>query len=201
MDAFVWYLQSLNRDDRRRDNAALAALRRGLSYPPGEYAGMFSYVLPHLSEEQQKFHFSTYCLLASLYAYHPMNTDQGNLGNHMRQAGREADNPKGVSEATERRFISLLRVHPLDLPGYLRQAVSFMKSKKEVVPVHWDQLLQDLIQWEFDPEPVRKSWARGFWGFKKRKIKTNKTNIHLLRRRNNHDHKDRVPSAAELPAG
>jgi CRISPR system Cascade subunit CasB len=171
MNDLIYYLESIVSDDRRRDTGALAALRRGLGQPPGTCADMFPYVLPHLTEEQQQRHFAEYCLLASLFAYHPESAPKGsqdNLGNHMRNAGRDSTSEGGISEATERRFSTLLRAHPDDLPVHLRQAISFLKSKKE--PVNWNQLLQDLLHWDNENMSVQKAWARGFWGYLKPEI-------------------------------
>lgn len=159
MSELIRYLQSIASDDQKRDNGALAALRRGLGQPPGTCAEMFPYLMPHLSEEQQRYHFPTYCLVASLFAYHPKTAAEGNMGEHMRNAGQESQ------EATERRFTNLLRAHPDDLPVHLRQAVSYLKAKD--VAVNWEQLLRDLLNWENETMAVQKAWARGFWGYLK----------------------------------
>ena len=72
---------------------------------------------------------------------------------------------EGGEDALERRFTALLAAHPDDLPDYLRQAVSFLKSKEE--PVNWTQLLWDLQSRDKRDDPkrsVQKQWARSFWG-------------------------------------
>ena len=72
---------------------------------------------------------------------------------------------EGGEDALERRFTALLAAHPDDLPDYLRQAVSFLKSKD--VPINWNQLLWDLQDWDKREDPkysVQKKWARAFWG-------------------------------------
>jgi CRISPR type I-E-associated protein CasB/Cse2 len=48
------------------------------------------------------------------------------------------------------------------LPTYLRQAVSFLRSKE--VPVNWHQLFHDLRRWSYENRPVQREWARAFWG-------------------------------------
>jgi CRISPR system Cascade subunit CasB len=61
----------------------------------------------------------------------------------------------------ERRFTVLLSAHVDDLPFYLRQAISFLKSKE--VAVNWNQLLSDLLNWDHPDHFVQKAWARSFW--------------------------------------
>ncbi len=153
---FIAYLYSLAADE---DRAALAHLRRGLGKPPGAAPEMFPYVVPWLPENPHRE--AAYYLVASLFALHPASAAQGNMGDHM-AAARDGNN----DQALERRFTALLSAHPDDLPNYLRQAVSYLKSKE--VPVNWDQLFRDLQFWSH-PEygiQVRKRWATAFWRYR-----------------------------------
>ena len=70
--------------------------------------------------------------------------------------------PDSDNTAIERRFVALLAAHPDDLDFYLRQAVSFLRSKE--VPVNWQQLLSDVLAWSHPERYVQKAWARAFWG-------------------------------------
>jgi CRISPR system Cascade subunit CasB len=80
------------------------------------------------------------------------------MGRHFAKArDREGDDT-----AIERRFTALLAAHPDDLDGYLRQAVSFLRSKE--VPVDWHQLLTDVMAWGHPDRYVQQQWARAFWG-------------------------------------
>ncbi len=152
---FVAYLEKL-----REDRGALAALRRGLGQSPGAEPQMYPYVEPWLPEDEarrswlEKF----YYLLASLFAYHPQEGGIGNMGDHFVKARA------GIADDTaiERRFVALLAAHPEDLHFYLRQAVSFLKSKG--VAINWDQLLADLRSWGHPDRYVQREWARAFWG-------------------------------------
>jgi len=150
---FVTYLEGL-RDDR----AALAALRRGLGQPPGTVAGMYPYVVRWLPADAPPGREAAYYLVAALYAYHPAAGGAGNLG----EAFRRTLDPQGDNTAVERRFTALLAAHPDDLDFYLRQAVSFLRSKE--VPVDWHQLLADVLAWGHPDRYVQKQWARAFWG-------------------------------------
>lgn len=153
---FIQYLQSLADN---QDRGALAALRRGLGQPAWSVPEMYPYVVPRLPANLSAAQEAAYYLTASLFALHPKSTAQGNLGGHLAQAKQG-----GNEDAIERRFTALLAAHPDDLPGYLRQAVSFLKSKE--IPVNWEQLLYDLQAWEHPDRRARvqKEWARAFWG-------------------------------------
>lgn len=150
---FIRYLQKLEADKNR---AALASLRRGLGQPPGTVADMYRYVEPFLGADA-RYKEDAYYLVAALFALHPESTDSGDMGSHMAAARSE-----GGEDALERRFTALLAAHPDDLPDYLRQAVSFLKSKD--IPINWNELLKDLQGWGHAERYVQKKWARSFWG-------------------------------------
>jgi CRISPR system Cascade subunit CasB len=154
---FVSYLETLV-----EDRAALAALRRGLGQPPGSVPDMYRYVVRYLPKDAYPNSWTeqSYYLIAALYALHPASAPEGNLGSHFaRTFDPKADN----NEATERRFTALLTAHPDDLAFYLRQAVSFLKSKE--VNINWHQLMWHVLAWS-DPDRrtgVQKRWAAQFW--------------------------------------
>jgi len=150
---FVRYLEGL-----REDRGALAALRRGLGQPPGTVADMYRYVVPWLPEGASRQKEEIYYLLAALFGAHPAEGGTGNMGNHF---ARTRD-PQGDNTAVERRFTALLAAHRDDLATYLRQAVSYLRSKE--VPIHWHQLFYDLQRWGYDNRPVQREWAGAFWG-------------------------------------
>lgn len=151
---FVRYLCSLAEAGER---GALAALRRGLGRPPGTAVEMFRYVEPWLPAGCSRAQEAAYYLIASLFALHPIAAPSGNMGNHLLQAA-----VSGGEDALERRFTALLAAHSDDLPHYLRQAISFLKSKE--IPVNWEQLLRDVLNWDHPERFVQKNWARAFWG-------------------------------------
>jgi CRISPR system Cascade subunit CasB len=152
---FVEYLGSL-RDDR----AALAALRRGLGQPPGTVPAMFPYVERYLPDDVKPWQEEAHYLIAALFAYHPDPGGRGNIGDHYADVRRR--NPHGDHTALERRFTALLAAHREDLPFYLRQTVSFLKSKE--IPIDWDRLFRDVQGWGAESGSVQKRWARAFWG-------------------------------------
>ena len=150
---FISYLESL-----AEDRGTLAALRRGLGQPPGAVPGMYRYVVPWLAEEAPAWREEAYFTIAALYAYHPLAGGTGNMGQHYARAR----NPQGDDTALERRFTALLSAHQDDLAFYLRQAISFLRSKD--IPVDWHQLLADYLAWGHLSRYVQRNWARAFWG-------------------------------------
>lgn len=165
---FIRYLQKLADGQER---GALASLRRGLGQPPGTVADMYRYVEPFLGQERSAgFKESAFYLVAALFALHPSSTEKGNIGIHMRACDPEGKN----SDALERRFTALLAAHPDDLPDYLRQAVSFLKSKD--IPINWNQLIWDLQKWNDEDRRIQKEWARSFWGGRQATEQSNNSN-------------------------
>ncbi len=152
---FIQYLVSLQEDD---DRGALADLRRGLGQPPGTAPSMYPYVVRYLPSDVSRREEHAYYLVGALFAYHDKKGGQGNMGAHF-AATRDSNSD---NTAVERRFTALLAAHPDDLPFYLRQAVSYLKSKDQ--PIDWDQLFYDLRYWHYNDRRVQKQWARSFWG-------------------------------------
>lgn len=157
---FIQYLETL-----ADDKGALAALRRGLGQPPGTVTDLFRYIIPRLPENVYPGSWSekTYYLIASLFALHPVNTPTGNMGTHFATL-RDPDPEK--NDALERRFTSLLNANPEDFHIFLRQAISFLKSKDET-PINWHALMWDtLALGNPDRAPlIQKQWAQGFWQY------------------------------------
>jgi len=146
---FVSYLEA-NAENR----AMLAALRRGLGAEPGEESRMYPYVVPWINEWYEE---ADIYMIASLFALHPSSSKSGNIGVHLRAlAGLLGDD-----NATERRFVQLLRMRRETLEPRLRQQISILKSKD--VPVNWHQLIADLRNWDHPDRFVQRRWAGAFW--------------------------------------
>jgi CRISPR type I-E-associated protein CasB/Cse2 len=157
---FITYLTSLTPE---KDRGTLAVLKRGLRYPPGEDVEMYRYVARFIPETLRgTWREKVYYLVAALYAFHPLTTEEDlNFGNHMAAAAKQMGDPA----STERRFTLLLNVASDDLADYLRQAISFVKSKD--VQINWQNLYDDLNRWDLPGRPTQKRWANGFWGYQK----------------------------------
>jgi CRISPR system Cascade subunit CasB len=159
--SFVNYLESLAED---QDRGALAALRRGLGQPPGTAPEMYPYVVRRLPKNAYPNSWTeqTFYLVAALYALHPKSTLEGNMGQHF---AHTLDPNPDHNQAIERRFTALLTAHPDDLNFYLRQAISFLKSRGDGIPVNWHRLMWDLLAWGYPDSRTRvqKQWAASFW--------------------------------------
>ena len=164
---FIEYLYSLSQGQHR---GALADLRRGLSEPPGTAPVMFPYVARWVPEDaRQSWKEKVYYLVAALFAYYQSGSKQagkqritsGNFGEHCLRAKAA----KKQSESYEMRFASLLKSNVEDLPVYLRQMISLLKSAE--VPINWDQLFYDLNRWNSESQYIQRQWANSFWAYQK----------------------------------
>lgn len=107
----------------------------------------------HLSRQEAERRF----LVASLFALHPLNASQGNLGTVFARLRAL----QGASESLDRRLVALLRAHAQDLPGHLRRVVSLARGHG--IPLNWAQLLTDLRGWSHRGRHVQLAWARAYW--------------------------------------
>jgi CRISPR type I-E-associated protein CasB/Cse2 len=157
---FIEYLTGLSSEKNREE---LAVFKRGLSSPPGQDVRMYRYVAPFVSDKERGTpREKIYYLVAALYGFHPKNCDAGNFGNHMALAASEMNDPA----STEKRFTLLLNTDMEDMPKYLRQAVSFLKSHgSDGIPINWQALFKDLLNWDHSEKYVQQNWANGFWGY------------------------------------
>lgn len=153
MNDFVTYLEGL-----KEDRGKMAALRRGLGLPPGTCTAMYPVVAVRLPRDCPKYEEERYYLISSLFGFHPLSTEDGNMGDHMRHACGDK-----LLQAVERRFVRLLATNWEDISNELRQVVSYLKSKE--VPINWHQLIADLKNWSHPDRFVQRRWANAFWGY------------------------------------
>ncbi|MCF8305602.1 MAG: type I-E CRISPR-associated protein Cse2/CasB [Ignavibacteriales bacterium] len=151
-EKFIEYLQSI-----KDDKGALAALKRGVAYSPGEFPPQYVYIVPWIPPNDYEL---PYFLTASLFGTHPENTQDGNFGD----AFRKLKQVKG-SESIDLRFNAILQCRDEDLSYQLRNAVSLLAS--ENIPVNYYELFYSLRHWGSTEKFVQKKWARGYWRFEK----------------------------------
>jgi len=151
---FVGRLERLVEEE---DRATLAQLRRSLAFEPGTYVYAFPFVerfTVGLSTERRKLYF----LIAGLFALHPENNKnpREDLGRTLKRLYEQDKSP-----STERRVLVLLEADDEQLAQHLRQLVSLLKAKG--LAVNWEQLLQGLINRQYDPEETKRRWAQSFY--------------------------------------
>lgn len=144
------------------NRAALASLRRGLGEPPGSVTDMYA-AMPQLvfSLSQSRKH--AVFIVGALFG----------LNWQAPAIDRGEPFPKALkvterSESYEKRIQALLRSDFESLPTYLRHAVAYIKSKRDVrgaaIPVDWAQLIRDIARWEHPDRYVQQQWAEAWWG-------------------------------------
>lgn len=157
--AFIKYLTALGTEDNR---GTLAVLRRGLMGDPVEDLNLYRFVARRVPEADRNTPRETvYYLTAALYALHPLNCEEGNLGSHLKQVAAKRDD----LEAAERRFTALLNTRMEDLNTPLRQAVTLLKQQD--LPVNWHALFADLLRWDHPQKMVQRAWANSFWAYER----------------------------------
>lgn len=161
-------MREIGDDERSEARAKRAWVRRGAGRTIGEVPDVNRVLEPLLSkvepqiaaQDRQRFDELAY-MIAPLYALHPQQVEQGNMGSHFRQLG---DHDAPPPTAVERRFVALLSAGSEELPDVLRQCVLLLKSRS--IGVNWLQLFADLLQshrTENGRDKVRRAWSRDFW--------------------------------------
>jgi CRISPR system Cascade subunit CasB len=146
----------------RDDRGAMATLRCALIDAKRHRAWP---ILARFDGIGSDFRALTVQLIAGLYASHPDECNNGDLGSTCRAFASEAErsmiDSKGELGPVSRRMQHLLAAEGEEVfPRVLRLV---LRAKAEGVPVNYGQLLEDLMQWRYDPDAVRVRWARGFW--------------------------------------
>jgi CRISPR system Cascade subunit CasB len=142
-----------------RGTAHLAQLKRNAGNPLSEardVLSLFYGILPPAVEDDDV---ETYFLVATLYALNPREEDGSNLGETLAAlAGDPGVNRDGV----DRRVAVLLDAERDELGYRLRQLVRLIASRRR--SVDWARLLHDLLRWDDPGRPVRREWAKSYFG-------------------------------------
>jgi CRISPR system Cascade subunit CasB len=98
--------------------------------------------------------------IAGLFALHPEETRQGNLGTTARHIESKRDNRQGDEKLTptERRFQHLLSAEKWEVHDRIVRIV--LMAKSQGVPVNYDQLARDVRYWG---DRTKQEWAGAFW--------------------------------------
>lgn len=147
--AFVVNLAQLGAGDKAR-------LKRSAGKPLGEATrglALFYRLLPFggvPAVQEPK-----YWLVATLYPLADAS-EHGSFGDALRRA-RSTQNQKGL----DRRVETLLDSDEAQLAYRLGQTARFLRSQR--IPINWQSLLEDLLQWEHPARFVQKKWAKAYF--------------------------------------
>lgn len=153
MSGFVEWLETLNAESSK----VRAELRRSLSFEPGEHIPAFPYVEPFLKGEENQWRRQVHYLVGGLWATHWREDNKGPATTLAKACAVHQINSGSAS--TERRFISLLDADCEQLPHRLRQMVALLKEQS----IDFQQLLEDLLRWNWDSKKIQVQWARDFY--------------------------------------
>ena len=137
---FLNYLRRL-----KNDRGAMADLRRALN--PVQRHRAWPMLARFGGIDDARFE-----TVAGLFAYHPEEARDGNLGTTCRRLSGEHNTFEG-------RFRRLLSCDRDDICEHIRPVVLAAGSKG--IPVNYEELLADLIYWS---DAVKVRWAVEFWG-------------------------------------
>lgn len=90
--------------------------------------------------------------VAGLFAYHPVETDQGNMG-------KTCYLLFGASDKNDTRMRRLLSCDYGEICQRLRPVILAARAKG--IPVNYEELFADLCYWG---DTVKARWAREYWG-------------------------------------
>ncbi len=129
----------------RSDRGAMADLRRALNAAQRHRAWPLLARVRGIDDPRIE-------AVAGLFAFHPEETDDGNLGTTCRRLA-------GENNSFEARFHRLLACDRDEICDRLRPVVLAAKAKG--IPVNYEQLFVDLCYWG---DRVKARWARQYWG-------------------------------------
>lgn len=103
--------------------------------------------------------------VAGLYATHPEETHDRNYGAMCRKLLSDDERQKlnqaeGIGPVS-RRFQHLLAAEGDEIFDRVVRLV--LRAKAQDIPVNYEQLYKDLLDWEYHADWVRVRWAQSFW--------------------------------------
>jgi CRISPR system Cascade subunit CasB len=149
-----WLLQN------QQDRGVMANLRRGFSPATEHYAWPHLAQFCPLDDDRQRM---IYTVVAACFAFHPLDTSEGNLGTTLRSIAHSqaaGEDPLATYESRFRRLITASTVD--EVCQQLRPIVQAAKAR--MVPINYGRLLDDLLRWDFASRDVKVQWAAEYFG-------------------------------------
>lgn len=145
-----------------------AELKRALlAEDPSLHTPIYRYVEPYVGNHggwKRK----AYYLVAALYGFCGKEDEKGHrlgLPEAVRIYERSDQAPGDEMSSVEKRFLALLDSDTAELPHRLRQTLRMITTGASRVsqPLDWNQILNDLLKWNYSSRTTQTKWARNFY--------------------------------------
>lgn len=156
------FIDSLRKLAAAENRSALADLRHGVADATASRAW------PHIApfcDLRNKNNLPAFAVVGAGFADHrETSANAGNFGNTLRRIAIERkDNGGDALESFAARFRRLLTCNTAaelctHLPSILRAAA------RRGIPVNYELLLQDLLNWNAGSDDIKLRWAEAYWG-------------------------------------
>jgi len=150
-----------NKDDRGK----MATLRKALIPHQAQYTWPLLHPYGGVGDKYKARAIQT---IAGLFAYHPNNTDkEENFGNLCRQLLDDDEIKKmreGESGPISKHFQYVLAADGEEIFARVSRIVRRAKRSDSPLPVNYQQLLNDLTDWNsYKKEWIKTDWGKSFW--------------------------------------
>ena len=151
---FVDYLLRITGEDNYARNKCIYTLRKGVGRDLGTVYEMDAYL--GMWYPKSKHGRDVVCMVGALFGFHPVNSNTGDMGKHLRLVSLSNENG-----AAQNSLLKLIDADFIELWG--RLCHSFRLIKKVGVPVNYEQLYLDLMSWNHFERYIQKRWSRSYW--------------------------------------
>jgi len=143
----------------KKDRGKMAILRRAVTGQVKNKAAAWPIIISLGGKIEQ----SEYLSIAILYAIHPDCKIEKNFGEVCRKVAKSKDG--SINESSEQRFRRLILSDTSEeLCDQLRSWIRMARNNS--IRVNYKQLFQNILDWKFNADRIRKEWASEFWGKK-----------------------------------
>ena len=157
MNALLDFLQG-----HMKDRGLMADLRCALIENKRHRAWLILAPFGGIGEDWQA---RTVQTVAGLFATHPLVINDGDFGDTCRRLLSD-DERQTLNEAAQvgplsRRFQHLLAANDEEIFDRIMRLA--LRAKSAELPINYNRLYGDLLEWRYRPQNVRTRWAKSFW--------------------------------------
>ncbi len=157
VENFVRYLQNI-----QTDRGKMATLRKGLIENQAQATWP---LLSRFINFDKPYQIKVIQTVAGLFAHHAKITNMGNIGSLcflLLDAKEKQNIAAGESGPISRNFQYALAANNDEIFSRVRRLI--FRAKADEVPVNYEQLTDDLLNWNSDKkERIKLAWGREFW--------------------------------------